>query len=142
MTRINLIDPSLLCDKHLMAEYRELIRIPNGVLTGRLKNQYPDAPSKYTLGSGHIKFFVDKLEWLYYRHLELHNELLVRGFKVSKMDWSTIVNSPIWKHIPYTPTPAEISLNLSRIIDRMPANPKWTGRVTPRYWINHSLKGA
>ena len=31
MTRINLIPPKELCDQHLLAEFRELTRIPNAV---------------------------------------------------------------------------------------------------------------
>jgi len=35
MTRINLVPPEELCDQHLLAELRELPRIPNAVLKGR-----------------------------------------------------------------------------------------------------------
>lgn len=59
MTRINLVHPSRLCDQHLLAELRELPRIPNGVLSGRLKRHYDDAPEHYVLGYGHVKFFVN-----------------------------------------------------------------------------------
>ncbi len=47
MTRINLVPPSELCDQHLLAEYRELTRIPNLVAKGKfsLENQ----PSDYKL---------------------------------------------------------------------------------------------
>lgn len=136
MTRINLIDPSLLCDKHLMAEYRELIRIPNGVISGRLKPQYPDAPKEYTLGAGHIKFFVDKLPWLFARHLKLYEELVYhRYFDITWMEWEDIIPSEHYHcNSTWEPTQTEISINLSRIIDRMPANPKWTNRPTPDYW--------
>jgi len=126
-----------------MAEYRELIRIPNGVLTGRLKSFYPDAPTEYTLGSGHIKFFVSRIPYLFYRHSELYKELLYRNFNITFMDWSKTFDSlPDDCRNLYMPTPAEISLNISRIIDRMPANPRFTNRPIPDYWINHSLKGA
>lgn len=37
MTRINVVPPSELCDQHLLAEFRELTRIPNGVLYGKFK---------------------------------------------------------------------------------------------------------
>lgn len=36
MTRINLIAPAELCDQHLLAEHRELTRIPNAVAKGNL----------------------------------------------------------------------------------------------------------
>lgn len=35
MTRINLIPPEELCDQHLLAEHRELTRIPNAVARGK-----------------------------------------------------------------------------------------------------------
>ena len=34
MTRINLVPPAELCDQHLLAEHRELTRIPNAVARG------------------------------------------------------------------------------------------------------------
>ena len=35
MTRINLVPPEELCDQHLLAEHRELTRIPNAVAKGK-----------------------------------------------------------------------------------------------------------
>ena len=35
MTRINVVQVQELCDQHLLAEWRELTRIPNGVVTGK-----------------------------------------------------------------------------------------------------------
>lgn len=140
MTRINLIDPAQLCDKHLMAEYRELIRIPNGVLSGTLKAAYPDAPKEYKLGAGHIKFFVDKLVWLAGRQVRLHNELLFRGFKVEWMLWGKIAETEAYQQSFrnwYTPTQTEIQLNIDRIIERMPAKPRWTNRDVPAYWNDY-----
>lgn len=56
MTRINLVDPVILSDKHLMAEYRELPRIFTAVTKLVDKNIRPhdvDIPEKYVLGKGH-----------------------------------------------------------------------------------------
>lgn len=54
MTRINLVPPEELCDQHLLAEHRELTRIPNAVAKGKyhLKGQ----PAEYKLGEGHVRF--------------------------------------------------------------------------------------
>lgn len=59
MTRINAnIDPADLCDQHLIAEYREMVRIPNFVLTHPTKlNAIPDT---YRLGTGHVNSFITK----------------------------------------------------------------------------------
>jgi hypothetical protein len=82
MTRINVgVKPSELCSKHLIAEHREIKRVPNVVKSGKaiLKN----IPTKFTLGTGHVKFFYNKLGYLRNRYIELHKECLSRGFKVS-----------------------------------------------------------
>lgn len=54
MTRINLVPPEELCDQHLLAEHRELTRIPNAVAKGKyhLKGQ----PAEYKLGKGMCVF--------------------------------------------------------------------------------------
>ena len=72
MTRINLIDPSLLHNKHLLAEHREIKRIPNVILKG--KYSLKGAPSEYVLGTGHVKFFYDKILFLYERYIKLYYE--------------------------------------------------------------------
>ena len=50
MTRINTIPPQELCDKHLMAEIREIARIPNTIKTG--KAIIANIPDTFRLGSG------------------------------------------------------------------------------------------
>ena len=70
MTRINVgIRASVLTDKHLMAEHREIKRIPNCIAKGRfnMKGQ----PDLFTLGTGHVKFFYDKCGYLLKRYEEL-----------------------------------------------------------------------
>ena len=87
MTRINLgIPPAQLTNKHLIAEHRELKRIPNAVAKGKcnLKN----IPSQFTLGKGHVSFFYDKLGYLKDRYVDLYNECLVRGFNVQNYEAS------------------------------------------------------
>lgn len=79
MTRINAaIRPYELCDSHLMAEHRELKRIPNAIKLGKARIE--GIPEVFTLGSGHVKFFYNKLEYLRKRNLELQEELSLRGF--------------------------------------------------------------
>ena len=56
MTRINIIPPAELCDQHLLAEHRELTRIPNLVVKGKFSLE--GQPSDYKLGTGHVKFFL------------------------------------------------------------------------------------
>lgn len=82
MTRINAgILPSELCNKHLLAEHREIKRIPNIVKSGRAN--LVNIPEEFTLGKGHVKFFYNKLLYLKKRYIEIHNELRRRGFDVT-----------------------------------------------------------
>ena len=63
MTRINVgILPSELTDKHLLAEHREIKRIPNCIVKG--KYNMNGIPDKFKLGTGHVKFFYNKLFYL------------------------------------------------------------------------------
>lgn len=81
MTRINVgIDSSELNTKMLVAEHRELKRIPNCVKKGRfsMKGQ----PKEFTLNTGHVKFFYDKLEYLRVRYESLYAECIRRSINV------------------------------------------------------------
>ena len=73
MTRVNVgIKPSELIGKMLIAEHREIKRIPNIIKSGKysMKGQ----PQLFTLGKGHVKFFYDKLEFLRKRYELLYTE--------------------------------------------------------------------
>lgn len=86
MVRINLIDPALLADQHLVAEYDEIL-----MLLGHVRKCAMDknVPTAYCLGKGHIKFFKDKLGYLKKRHERLKREMRKRGFKpVREIDLS------------------------------------------------------
>ncbi len=82
MTRINAgIPPQLLTNKHLLAEHREIKRIPNMVA----KHGYDpkSIPAEFCLGKGHVKFFYDKQSYLLTRYLDIQDECVRRGFKVT-----------------------------------------------------------
>lgn len=124
MTRINLVPPSELCDQHLLAEHRELTRIPNAVARGRFS--LAGQPSDYKLGEGHVRFFFDKLEFLHKRYVELHSECLRRGFRVSFIWPENAAELPValWKD--YTPTETALEANKERIALRMPVKARFT----------------
>jgi len=107
MTRINVgIPPAELNGRHLIAEHREIKRIPNLVNRGRysLDNQ----PKLFKLGTGHVKFFYDKL----------YNECKKRGFNVQNY-------SSAWKGSPkhlmndYTPTERDREIIKQRIEEKL-----------------------
>ena len=120
MTRINVVPVHELCDQHLLAEHRELTRIPNGILSGRLKVHYDDRPSEYTLGKGHVKFFTNKLVWLFERYEQLTEECYRRGFGVEYI-WprgkGLFTNSNLGC---YHPTTKALEINRARIRERWP----------------------
>ena len=81
MTRINVgIPPQELVSKHLIAEHREIKRIPNCISKGRYNMD--NIPAEFKLGSGHVKFFYNKLLYLKNRYIKLYNECINRGFNV------------------------------------------------------------
>jgi hypothetical protein len=81
MTRINVgIPPNELVNQHLLAEHRELKRIPNCVAKG--KYNMDGIPERFKLGTGHVKFFYNKLLYLKKRYVSLYEECIKRGFNV------------------------------------------------------------
>lgn len=120
MTRINAgIPPAQLTNKHLIAEHREIKRIPNVISKG--KYNLKSIPSEFTLGKGHVSFFYDKLGYLKERYISLYNECIARGFNVQNYEAS-------WDGVPrelmngYIPTEKDIRIITERIADRL-ANP-------------------
>jgi hypothetical protein len=86
MTRINAtIPPAALCDQHLIAEYREILRVNE--LATRKKVDLSKLPSIFTLGTGHVKFFYNKLKYIHSRFDQLRQELLNREF-AANIEWN------------------------------------------------------
>jgi len=84
MTRINsAIKVRLLTDEHLLAEHREIKRIPSVYLKRKnSKLGLNNLPQKFTLGTGHVLFFIDKDAFTIGRYLDIRNECINRGFNV------------------------------------------------------------
>ena len=91
MTRINANVPvKELVGKHLLAEHREIKRIPNTITSGKAK--IDNIPTDFRLGSGHVKFFYDKQTFLLRRYKQLYNECLNRGYNVTNYEkcWDNV----------------------------------------------------
>ena len=115
MTRINVgILPKELSNKHLIAEHREIKRIPNCIAKGKYNME--GQPDRFKLGKGHVKFFYDKLSYLKDRYVMRYDECVRRGFNVQNY-----INA--WDSIPkelmggYTPTENDRKLIQQRIIE-------------------------
>jgi deoxyribonuclease (pyrimidine dimer) len=117
MTRINVaVRPIELTDKHLIAEHREIKRSPNCIKKGRYN--LDGMPDKFTLGTGHVKFFYNKLEYLHYRYLELYDECIKRGFNVT--DYSECFDDlPADLYNWYDEQPNDRTIILQRINERL-----------------------
>lgn len=119
MTRINVgVKPYELSRQHLIAEHREITRIPNAVRAGRFSDK--GIPSKFKLGTGHVKFFYYKLLYLKHRYESLYDECMSRGYKVTpKHDaFSTNGIGPNhWQD--YTPTDRDRQIIQQRIEERL-----------------------
>jgi len=132
MTRINLVDPAVLCDQHLLAEFRELTRIPNAVLGGKFKSS--EIPVSYTVrtndnqegGKGHVLFFTNKLKFLHIRYESLYRECQLRKLNVTYIWPNKKFSAFLYRG--YYPTEKEIQLNKKRIQERRPKNPRWSTR--------------
>ena len=122
MTRINVVDPSLLSDAHLGAEYRELPRIFGLVRQAIARGEKPNDkrnPKQYTLGAGHCRFFYSRLSFLRDRYLALCEECRARGRAVNYGDVENLCKGTdsCW-FSGYTPSQADVELNIERINNR------------------------
>lgn len=125
MTRINVVPPAELTGKHLVAEYHELPRVFGLVRSAIGRGLSPAdiaAPSEYTLGPGHVKFFYTRLMWLAWRHNSLVCEMLNRKYKPRLPYIFLRVTNP---DIPqewwgdYEPTTKAMAINRARITERL-----------------------
>lgn len=127
MTRINVGVPvTLLTDEHLLAEHREIKRIC-AVYAKRLTmpNGLKGLPTKMTLGTGHVLFFVDRGAFTLLRYTSLYDECKKRGFSVTdyRSLWQVYSSNDLRM---YVPTYADTSLLIERIIERIDLSPKTT----------------
>jgi hypothetical protein len=121
MTRINVVPVETLTREHLVAEYRELPRV--FTLAANAKNGWwKKQPQSYTLGTGHVLFFYNRLKFLADRHKQLVHEMLKRGYKPN---FTECLEAQFRQHIPeqywfdYKPTEEALKINRERIKERL-----------------------
>lgn len=126
MTRINVVPPAELVNKHLMAEYRELPRIFTDVRKRIAKGQQPadiQRPDRYKLGAGHCLFFVTRCGWLLERYQQLCGELLERGYNLNLELFNDICDAaellPTQWRGAYQPDADAMQINRQRIKERL-----------------------
>ena len=122
MTRINVVDPKELSTKHLVAEYREIMRLPGNLNTSLnrkgKKFNLKEIPENYTLGTGHVKFFYNKMEFLEKRFKMLVQEMLNRNYKPNYTEMKTFAICDEQYYNDYIPTLEAIIINRQRIAER------------------------
>lgn len=97
MTRINLVPPAELHNKHLMGEIHEITRVFGLVRKAqdRKINRYNmkkklKQPTSYTMGTGHVLFFYEKLEFIANRYYALCQEAVKRGYSPNPIDRASL----------------------------------------------------
>lgn len=118
MTRINCVEVATLHSSHLLAEYRELPRVFKLAHNAAMKGFEQDIDS-YRMGTGHVKFFYDKLMYLAARHEKLIAEMKKRGFVANIMNvglsWleQGKYNEALWQD--WQPSDKDKAVNQARI---------------------------
>ena len=119
MTRINSAIPvKCLTDEHLLAEHREIKRLPYCLRKAIVSGSIDKIPEKFTLGKGHVLFFLDKMSFVLGRYSEIYYELIHRGFYVQDYsdNWKGIDSKYFNKH---NCNSEEKKLLIDRISDRI-----------------------
>lgn len=120
MTRINVIPPAELHQTHLIAEYREIVRVFALARKSQYELHKKKIPNEYTLGTGHVLFFYDKLKFISDRYNSLCSEMVNRGYTCNRVAQSEleqgIERNLFWD---YKPTVKAIEINRARINERL-----------------------
>jgi len=134
MTRINVVPVEELSDQHLIAEYHELPRVIKQNI------DISDAPDKYCLGKGHMKWARKSMLFTLSRYRAIYYEMIKRGFhpKHTPHDLTLYAFSQSdFLYTKYEPTQEALKLNRDRLIEKYKQKPdwyKWTNREKPSYY--------
>lgn len=127
MTRINVgVLPEVLCDQHLLAEYRELPRL------WRYIGKPPkNAPEVFCLGKGHVLWCANHLPYMVFRFNALVKEMQRRRFSPQYTDPPP--NAPAPEDLPPVILAHARSIMIPRINSRlstMKRQPTWTRTIS------------
>lgn len=120
MTRINSAIPvKSLSDEHLLAEHREIKRLPSYVVKSQKSGKINNIPNKFCLGKGHVLFFLNKQKFIFNRYKEIYNELIKREFNIENYseNWNNLKNTQLWND--YISTENERDMLIERITLRI-----------------------
>lgn len=119
MTRINVVPPSELSNKHLVAEHHEITRVFALARAAQYQMHKKKQPAEYTLGTGHVVFLYDKLQFVTDRYSAICDEMRSRNFTCNQIPKEDL-HAGIEKHMfwNYKPTEKAIAINRQRILER------------------------
>lgn len=121
MTRINSAIPvTQLTNEHLLAEHREIKRLPYAYKLAVKSGSIKRIPKEFTLGRGHVLFFLDKMTFIMKRYIAIRDECKRRNLAVKDYlgNWFTSDFTDECKQ-DYTPTEREHDLLVERIKERI-----------------------
>ena len=128
MTRVNAgINPRELHRAHLVAELREITMVPASLLrslrTRTSKSILKEIPRSFTLNTGHVKFFYNKMTFLSNRFHLLADEMERRGYIPDRTRGIAFSDfDPIWDNN-WTPTEKDNDVVRERIALRISEKP-------------------
>lgn len=130
MTRINCVPVEELHSKHLVAEYREVMRVRDlsKKWWDRTGGDDDEIPESYCMGKGHVKFFYNKMKYIYKRFASLVVEMHKRDFNpdpeliTSFYESQVEVPDELWND--WEPNGADIIVNILRLKERIPDETK------------------
>lgn len=134
MTRINLVKVTELTDQHVMAEYREIKMVPSSLARSLVARSEREVlariPPAFTLNTGHVSFFYDKMQSLAQRHQKLFLELQYRGFTLDGNPYRDnlalfdgYMYTQFWGD--YNPTREALRIIRARIAEKIAMKPGW-----------------
>ena len=115
MTRINLIPVEELHYKHLVAEYRELPRVVDLARKLSPKEKVPT----FRMGTGHVKFFYDKILFLKNRQDQLIAEMIKRGYEPNFTSTEKFLDVDPALLNDWTPSEKDIAISRARIEEKL-----------------------
>lgn len=123
MTRINVVPVETIHTKQLQGEYVELPHVFSHVrrmLDAGRTSPVAKVPERYTMGPGHVAFFMDKLEFLAARYVQIWKELEKRGFTCNPRHLrNEFFDIPPWYWGTYEPDAEALRVNQERIDQRL-----------------------
>jgi len=143
MTRINLVTVENLADQHLFAEWREIKMVPaalrRSLRTKSIQTILESIPGRYTLNTGHVTFFYNKMKFLTERYKLLTEELVRREYNINgDPDFRYFLGDlPVeFSQSDWLPDKKEVDINIERISARISEKPEWY-----RYYGKRVIEG-